>query len=367
MTTKETTELRYRRLRAAIAHIDPVTVKGVVRGGNPTLVSQLHPALRTALGRLRSAKDPAAMLDLPHFQPALEYVGQAVTLDCLEATRQALGDSADHPTAGQLRAAVEEISERYATEVIAVLLALTAAIDAPAAPACDEILGDDPAYGLREEDLGPTESPTPQPTQPAQPARPTQPARSAQTAEPVQPTVSARSARDRKRTRKSGPAAQAHQPWKKAKPAASDRPQETASEPASDLPRPVPPEVAPSGGRRPAHLTAGQASRFDTRDDWVGAVVLAEIPYGPSEDEHAHFGSKDRPCVVIAGNAAALLVRPGYTGRFQRDDWRSVPIRGWHRAGLDRQTWIDAEVHEVKRDSVSFLGRLNDTDWNALW
>lgn len=158
MPSREISDLRNRRLRAAIANLDPSQVRDVVRSVDRPILAQLHPVLRTSLSRLRSARDPQANLALPHFYPALEYVAQAVTADCLDDTRAALGDAADDPTLDQLRRALTEISAEHTPDVVAVMLAITAAIDAPAASACDQILATDPAYGLREEDLAPAKA-----------------------------------------------------------------------------------------------------------------------------------------------------------------------------------------------------------------
>lgn len=383
MTDRETADLRSRRLRTAVANLDPETVKGTFASLNPSVIGQLHPALRTSLGRLRSARDPLSLLALPHFELALEYVAQVVTVDCLDAAREALGGAADDPTLEQLQAALQQISDHFTPDIVAVLLAVTAVVDAPAAGVCDELLATAPTYGLRIEDL---------PEESAAPAPPPTPV--------ARRSPAPRTAKGKKKGGRVTPSQKAHKPWKAGRVGDGNvgstgvageagraggsqgragrrrgeagEASDTAEPPAAGLPGARSPiggrtlaEVA--GGRRPAQLTPKQAAEFDPDDAWAGAVVLAEIRYRSADEGSAHFGAKERPCVVIAGNDTALLVRPGYTGRYQQGNWRSVPLKKWHQAGLNRETWIEHDVHEVGRSHASLIGRVADDDWNALW
>jgi len=75
-----------------------------------------------------------------------------------------------------------------------------------------------------------------------------------------------------------------------------------------------------------------------------------------------------RPCVVIAGSATHLLVRPGYSaGGVASRDWKSVPVRHWRQAGFDQPTWIDVVSVRVPRTESGPTGWLEPDDWNALW
>ena len=120
--------------------------------------------------------------------------------------------------------------------------------------------------------------------------------------------------------------------------------------------------------RRRAVLTPAQERDFDRDDPWSGAVVFAWIPFDTAE-EGAEPEGKSRRCVVVAGSADHLLVRPGYSeGGSKSRDWKAVELRGWRRAGFDQPTWIDFEAVRVERDpEVTPVGWLSAEDWNALW
>jgi hypothetical protein len=78
---------------------------------------------------------------------------------------------------------------------------------------------------------------------------------------------------------------------------------------------------------------------------------------------------KVRRCVVVAGSATHLLVRPGYSeGGVKSRDWKSVPLRHWRRSGFDQPTWIAIEMVAVPRQpDQAPVGWLSPDDWNSLW
>jgi hypothetical protein len=129
------------------------------------------------------------------------------------------------------------------------------------------------------------------------------------------------------------------------------------------------PGVAPRVVRQ-AVLTPLQEEEFDRRDPLVGSVLFAWVPFDPSAPvDGSELNGKSRRCVVVAGSASHLLVRPGYSeGGSKSRDWRSVPLRHWRQAGFERPTWIDGEMLRVARDpEQSPVGSLLPEDWNALW
>jgi hypothetical protein len=94
-------------------------------------------------------------------------------------------------------------------------------------------------------------------------------------------------------------------------PSTEARATQPATEPASSAPR----------LRRRAVLTPNQEREFDRDDPWSGAVVFAWIPFD-SGGEGTEVDGKTRRCVVVAGSAEHLLVRPGYSeGGSKSRDW----------------------------------------------
>jgi hypothetical protein len=126
--------------------------------------------------------------------------------------------------------------------------------------------------------------------------------------------------------------------------------------------------VAPRLTRR-ALLTPVQEKEFDRQDAWVAGVVFAWVPFDAVDPARPDADGKVRPCVVIAGSPARLLVRPGYSeGGVKSRDWKSVPIRHWRRSGFDQPTWIGTEVLAVQRQpDQAPVGWLSPEDWNSLW
>ena len=125
--------------------------------------------------------------------------------------------------------------------------------------------------------------------------------------------------------------------------------------------------VAPKLTRR-ATLTPAQEESFDRRDPWATGVVYAWVAFDSVDPEHPELEGKSRRCVVVAGSATELLVRPGYSeGGTKSRDWKAVALRHWKQAGFDQPTWIDSETLEVPRPEVGPVGWLASEDWNALW
>lgn len=327
------------RLRVAVSRADTKDLRATINALNRQDLGGLHPAERSALRALRSSRDPARSILQPHYGPALQPVAEVMTHDCLEATRGALGEAADEPSREQLRQALAEVRSRFSAATVALLLAVTATSDAPAADICHQILDEDEEFGLQEvEEGGPGAEQDSGPPPPA-PARRRRPAKG--------------------KARKA-PQAADHKAWKAARATATEY-SDPALTPADQA------SVSVAVSRRAASLPPRYAASYDSDDPLCGAVIIAEVAFTSDDPRDHPTGSKVRPCVVVAGGLRTLLVRAAYTGRFHAESWRSTELAHWRRAGLTKPTHIEADFKEVGRAGVEVVGRLTDEDWNSLW
>jgi hypothetical protein len=329
------------RLRVAVSRADAKQLRSTIVALNRQDLGGLHPAERSALRALRSSRNPARSILQPHYGPALQPVAEVLTHDCLEATRQALGEAADEPTLEQLRDAVAAVRTRFAAATVGLMLAATAATDAPAADFCDQLLDEDEELGLRG-----IEDPGGPPGDPGAPARP-----------PSGPP--------KRRPTRSTPQKQSqasHKPWKTGKDAARS---EGAGSTAAPSAATTKGKVGVS--RRSASLPARYSNTFDPADPLSGTVVIADVQFASDDPSDRPVGAKLRPCVVVAGSPTSLLVRAGYTGRFHAESWRSTALTHWRQAGLEKPTHIEADLKEVERAGTEVIGRLTEEDWNSLW
>ncbi len=94
----------------------------------------------------------------------------------------------------------------------------------------------------------------------------------------------------------------------------------------------------------------------------VGCVGKAYIRWGPKEGQ-----GKARPVLVIASNRRRVWVRPIFTNDYKAGLWRSVIIKDWEKAGLDRQSHVSINVIEL---SISLCrvgkAKLSLADWNRV-
>lgn len=355
MEAGSTDAARTAMVRAAIARVDSKELKAALgRATDPKF--QAPAAVTNAVNALRRNRDPAAAVTKPQYRAILPYVAAVLSDECLSRTVEELGEHSENPTREQLLEAIDVVRKDFADSTVAVMLATVADDDMPASDICFEIAKSDPRFGLV--DVSDSEETADAPGPEDRPR--------------VGPSPEQREARREKRRR------EAHERRKRmeATQKASDqlrreRKKERVSSVAvtPDKEAASAPGVAPRVVRQ-ATLTPAQEEEFDRRDPLVGSVVFAWVPFDPSasSDDSASDG-KSRRCVVVAGSASHLLVRPGYSeGGSKSRDWRSVPVRHWKRAGFDRPTWIDGEVLRVHRDpELSPVGTLLPEDWNALW
>jgi hypothetical protein len=343
-------------LRAALARVGRDELQeALALTTDPTFHTQK--AVGNALNALRKHRDPVGVLGKAQYRVALPYVAAAVGDACLARTIELLGDHSDDPSEEQLRAALDQVRQSYSDVTIAVMLASVADGDMPASDLCFRLLAGDERYGVTDwAELARADPPAAAPERASRAVTPEQ--------------------REARRMKKQRDAAERRKKMEAARKAGEQvrraRRQASASAAPSVPPtpssRPAETTRAPRLTRRAA-LTPLQEEEFDRQDPWVAGVVLAWVPFAAEDPGPPGADGKERPCVVVAGSPTHLLVRPGYSeGGVKSRDWKSVALRHWKRAGLDRPTWIDIESLRVPRDQVAPpVGWLSPEDWNALW
>jgi hypothetical protein len=309
-----------------------------------------------ALAALRKHRDPASVLGRGQYRAAVPIAAAVHAEPCLAAVIEVLGDDADDPTREQLLAAIDAVGADFDDVTVTVMLASVADGEMPASDLCFSILDTDERFGLtgwqefERSAAGPAARPIAAPgaTDEQREARRAKKQREADE-------------RRRKAEAVARAAEQVRLARKKERAAQTDRPQVVADDP-------VPAPVLPTMGRRRALLTPLEEEEFDRDDPWSAGVVLAWVPYDAADPEHPDLDGKVRPCVVIAGSATHLLVRPGYSaGGVKSRDWKSLPVRHWRQSGFDEPTWIDVDAIRVTRPETGPTGFLEPDDWNALW
>jgi len=119
----------------------------------------------------------------------------------------------------------------------------------------------------------------------------------------------------------------------------------------------------PTGARRQVSLTPAELERFDPEHPLAGSVVLADIPFNAMDPSLPEQKSKERPALVVAASADAVLVR----GIFSNPLASRSLFQAWRRLGLDHVCYLDDERVSVavSVDSLPRLGQLTDQEWNA--
>ena len=342
-------------LRAAIARVEREQMRQAL-SRTADLTSQAPKVAINALNALRKHRDPVSVVDRAQYRVALPWVAAVIADECLSRTIEVLGDHSDDPTAEQLRSALDDVRSSFSDVTIAVMLASVADSAMPSSDLCFEIAVTDEQYGLAdwsEADDGAGVGPAP-----ARDSRqPTPEQREARRIKKQQEAEERRKRQDA--ARRAGEQARR---GRKRQPTGGGTTGSSGPAAAPDR-EPVPTDVI----RRPA-LTPVQLDEFDPEDPWVSAVIFAWVPFRADEST-PDLDGKSRRCVVVAGSATHLLVRPGYSdGGVASRDWKSVPLRHWRKAGFDRPTWIEGESLTVPRDPAAApVGWLAPEDWNALW
>jgi hypothetical protein len=327
---------------------------------------QIPKAAANALNALRKHRDPASVVDKLQYRVALPYVAAVVSDACLTRTIELLGDHSDDPTREQLLTAIEAEGDEFSVATVAVMLATVADGDMASSDLCFELLATDERFGLTgwaELDASPGSGTAagakgqPRADGPSPEQREARRLKKQKDAEERRKKLEAarRAGEEVRRARKKERLAGAGAPTPKVGPS----PAESTS------------GVAPRLTRR-ALLTPAQELEFDRSDPWVAGVVFAWVPFDPTAIAGPQVegeNGKTRRCVVVAGSATHLLVRPGFSeGGLKSRDWKSVPLAHWRRSGFDQPTWIDVDVLRVPRDPEQApVGWLSGEDWNDLW
>jgi len=312
--------------------------------------------IANALAALRKHRDPASVLGRAQYRAAVPVAAAVYSEQCLSAVIEALGDHADDPTREQLLAAIDAVVADHDDATVAVMLASVADGEMPASDLCFTLLDTDERFGVtdwRRFERTAT-APATRPTAVATVSDEQREARRAKKQREVDE-------RRRKAEAAARAAEQVRLARKRERLAHADRPTVAPGEP-------VPAAVLPTMGRRRAILTPLEEEEFDRDDPWSAGVVLAWVPFDAADPDHPDLDGKVRPCVVIAGSATHLLVRPGYSaGGVRSRDWKSHPVRHWRRSGFDEPTWIDVDAVRVTRPENGPTGFLEPDDWNSLW
>ncbi len=362
---------------------------GELRAGLATLGSGRIPVSKVeanAVNALRRQRDVAGALGRAQYRAVLPGLAVVVADECLAATIEILGDHAEDPSEEELREALDKIRPRFPDTTIAVMLASVADGGMVASDLCYELLTGDERYGVSdpaaaaaaaapEAASGPGGGPeddagTGAPDHSGSDGRPEghadgEPDDSAKREE--RRTRRKRSADARRRqataSAEANERARLERKRERARAQGATGPPEPGASPRT---RAVEPDA------RRAVLTPVQEAEFDRDDPWVGGVVFAWVPFTDPNTEadadHPDVDGKSRRCVVVAGSASHLLVRPGYSeGGVKGRTWKSVPLAHWSRAGFDQPTSIDVELVRVERPDGPPVGWLTREDWNALW
>ncbi len=256
----------------------------------------------------------------------------------LEKVIVALGEHADTPNFEQLSAAVDDIRRNGSSvdDVVAVL-AYAVAEEFPAAPHCRRLFDERDDLAL--------------PAQPEVVVAPTAPA-----PKETDPEIKEqrRRRREEEKKRKRGPTSPR-----------PPRPTKAKSVPKSRATPPVITKINDESTerRRPMTFTPAELERFDPEHALAGVVVIVDVPFDATDPATPEVKSKERPALVVAAGADALLVRPIYSSA---GPTRKV-LRAWRRLGLDHVCYVDdvRVALSVATESLERVGRLSDQEWNA--
>jgi hypothetical protein len=264
---------------------------------------------------------------------------ELLAMSTLEKVIVALDDHADTPNFEQLSEAIDTVRGDGASldDVVAVL-AFAVVEDFPAAPHCRRLFEERDEFALPDlPDVVITSSLlAPKETDP-------------------EVKEQRRRRREEEKKRKRGPASQ--RPPRPTKSKAPSKAPAKATEPR----RTVEPSIAI---RRPMNFTPAELDRFDPEHALAGTVVVVDVPFDAMDPARPDQKSKERPALVVAASADALLVRPIYSSPAPT---RNV-LQAWRRLGLDHVCYIDdarVVLSVTPSESLERVGRLTDQEWNA--
>jgi outer membrane biosynthesis protein TonB len=257
----------------------------------------------------------------------------------LEKVIVALGEHADTPNFEQLSAAIDTvISDGSSVDDVVAVLAFAIAEEFPAAPHCRRLLEERAELMLPE---------LPEVALPSAPVAPKE----------TDPEVKEqrRRRREEEKKRKRGPSSQRPPRPTKTKPMPKTREAPRERRDGAE---------GPSETRRRILFTPAELERFDSEHPLAGNVVIVEVPFDATDPSVPEQKSKERPALVVAASADALLIRPIYSSPAPT---RKV-LQAWRRLGLDHVCYVDdarVALNVAPTESLERVGRLSDPEWNA--
>jgi hypothetical protein len=350
-----TDQARSIMVRAAVSKVGRDEMKAAL-SRTPETLAQVPKAVGNALNALRKHRDPVGVVDKAQYRAAQPYLAALIAEACLARTIEVLGEHSDDPSREQLLEALDQVGESFSEVTVAVMLASVADGDMPASDLCFDILATDERFGL----IHWSEFDT------AVGAAPPAAGRAAPTPEQREARRLKKQKDADERRRRLASARKAGEQVRRAK--KQERANAATGSEGTTTGAGQPVRAAAPRLTRRAALTPAQEEEFDRNDPWAAGVVFAWVPFDSVDPSRPEVDGKSRRCVVVAGSATHLLVRPGYSeGGVKSRDWKSVPLRHWRRAGFDQPTWVDVDSLRVPRPGTGPVGWLAPEDWNALW
>jgi hypothetical protein len=310
------------------------TVDGLDLRGHAKISAVVGIPLRTMQQR-HDIGSFAASAPIAAVTALLELLAMAT----LEKVIVALGDHADTPNFEQLSEAIDTVRGDGASldDVVAVL-AFAIVEDFPAAPHCRRLFEERDEFALPELPdvaVAPTTS-APKETDP-------------------EIKEQRRRRREEEKKRKRGPTSQ--RPPRPTKSKSVPKAGANSNEPRRTVETTV-------EARRPMNFTPAELDLFDPEHALAGTVVIVDVPFDAVDPAAPEQKSKERPALVVAANAGALLVRPIYSSGAPT---RNV-LQAWRRLGLDHVCYLDdtrVTLSVATTESLERVGRLTDQEWNA--
>jgi hypothetical protein len=324
--------------RRGLLKIDESTILTAVDGLDLRGHAKISAVVGIPLRNLQQRRDVAtfaATAPIAAVTALLEMLAMAP----LEKVITALGDHADTPNFDQLSEAIDAVSRDGATvDDIVAVLAFAIAEEFPAAPHCRRLFDE-------RVDLALPDLPDVMVTSTLLAPKETDPEIKEQR----------RRRREDEKKRKRGPTSQRPRRPTKTKPSPKVRAASNETKIVAD--------ESPER-RRAMIFTPVELDRFDPEHPLVGTVVIVEVPFDATDPSAPEQKSKERPALVVAASAEALLVRPIYSSTAAT---RNV-LQAWRRLGLDHVCYVDdtrVALGVAPSESLERVGRLTDQEWNA--
>ena len=326
-------------LRRALARIDATTVLRFVDSLDLRPTDRVAVVIKAPLRNLARGRDVESFVkNAP--PSAVAFMVESLTHETLEDVVKRLGDDSSDPSFDQLSTAITEmLADGADVNLVAAMLANSAASHVPAQEHCRKLLNDVEALELPDIEI------------------------SSSTANLLQQKRVDPLIREQRRRRRDEERSQ-RQNSKRTTPN-----QSRVKKPSLALPTPTTVDgiATPvlSLDRRVAPLSPAESQEFSNDHDLCGFVVAVEIPFSASNVEELAVSGKTRPALVIGASDTTLLVRPV----FSKDAFGRFALGSWNRLGLDHVSYVGLERIAVPIDlslPLRKYGRVGDQEWNAL-